>query len=392
MESSLSTVIIIDALDECKDEEPVSAILSVLGKLVSKIPRVKFFLTGRPEPRVQEGFHLPLLVEATEVFILHKVEPRLVNNHIQLFLKQNLLEIARRRGLCGWPRKEQLDLLCERAAGLFVYAVATVKFVGHRNSNPKKQLEYLLQSPENSAHEGKTEFRADTTLDSLYTSILYETFGYDDPAGDPKIHSVLGAMILAENPLSPSDIATLLGFDTEDVLPLLLSASSLLILQEGVDIPVRPFHKSFPDFVTSPTQCLNKRFHVSPPNHHLELVMGCFELMNQTLEENICKLPDAVKNSEVDDLHQRIEQYITPALQYACKSWDKHLPNVDTAHVQAITFILHQFLEEKFLFWLEVLSVLGAVRHAVDGLKVAAKWLKVCWVHIIHRFPEFIDI
>ena len=55
-ESDISTVIVIDALDECKDDEPASAILSVLGQFVSQIPRIKFFLTGRPEPRIQEGF------------------------------------------------------------------------------------------------------------------------------------------------------------------------------------------------------------------------------------------------------------------------------------------------------------------------------------------------
>jgi len=31
-----------------------------------------------------------------------------------------------------------------------------------------------------------------------------------------------------------------------------------------------------------------------------------------------------------------------------------------------------------FLFWLEVLSVLGTIRNAVDALEVAAKWLEVC--------------
>jgi hypothetical protein len=48
-ESDISTVIVIDALDECKDEEPASTILSILGRFVSKLPGVKFFLTGRPE-------------------------------------------------------------------------------------------------------------------------------------------------------------------------------------------------------------------------------------------------------------------------------------------------------------------------------------------------------
>ena len=45
-ESKLSTVIVIDALDECKDDEPASAILSVLGQLVAEIPETKFFVIG----------------------------------------------------------------------------------------------------------------------------------------------------------------------------------------------------------------------------------------------------------------------------------------------------------------------------------------------------------
>jgi len=40
--SGVSTVIIIDALDECGDEDPQSAILSVMGRLVEGIPKVKF--------------------------------------------------------------------------------------------------------------------------------------------------------------------------------------------------------------------------------------------------------------------------------------------------------------------------------------------------------------
>ena len=51
--SRISTVIIIDALDECKDEQPASAMLSVLERFVTEIPNVKFFVTGRPEPRIQ---------------------------------------------------------------------------------------------------------------------------------------------------------------------------------------------------------------------------------------------------------------------------------------------------------------------------------------------------
>jgi hypothetical protein len=115
-ESAISTVIVIDALDECRDEETSSAILSVLGRLISEVPMIKFFLTGRPEPRIQTGFRLPLLKKVTDVFVLHGVEPALVTSDIRLFLKHSFLEMVDFRGnLDGWPTDEQIEGLCERA-------------------------------------------------------------------------------------------------------------------------------------------------------------------------------------------------------------------------------------------------------------------------------------
>ena len=379
VKSGISTTIVIDALDECKNDDPTSVILSVLGQFVSRIPKVKFFVTGRPEPRILEGFRLPLLAKATDVFVLHGVKPSQVKNDIRLFFQHQFLELrGRRRGLDGWPTEEQLEILCERAGGLFVYAMATVKFVDKQASNPRKRLDLLLKSPEDTGREGKTKFKPNTTLDSLYMSILQEGFGDDDSEDDPMIRSIIGAVTLAMNPLSPSTIATLLGFDTEDVLPCLSSIHSLLILQEDINHPVQPFHKSFPDFIIDPARCTDQRFVVSPPHHHLELLVSCLELMNQTLERNMCKIPDAVTNFEVDDLKERAEKYVNNSLQYACRFWHKHLVDVGKGHGSKVTSILHQFLEKKFLFWLEVLSVLDAVREGIDALDAAMKWLEVC--------------
>ena len=390
-ESAVSTVIVIDALDECKDEEPASAILSVLGQFVTEIPKVKFFLTGRPERRIREGFRLPLLAKATDVFVLHSVEPNLVKNDIRRFLSHSLMEIATRQsGLEDWPTEEQLDLLCKRAAGLFVYAVATVKFIDHRNNGPEEQLDRLLQSSESSAHEGKAELKENATLDSLYMSILQVAFGRDNPEDDSRIRSILGAVTLAVNPLSPFAIATLLGLSAESVFRRLSSVHSLLLLQDS-NQPVRSFHKSFPDFIIDPTRCTNKRFHVSPSSHHMELLVGCLELMNRTLEKNMCNLPDAVTNSEVGDLRERSEQYIDSTLWYACKSWHRHLVDEHTVRTPKVISALHRFLEKKFLSWLEVLSVLGATREAVDALEIAAKWLEVCRVYTLDLSPEFIQ-
>ena len=184
-ESSISTVIIIDALDECEDEEPASAILDVIGQLVSEIPNVKFFLTGRPEPRISEGFRLPLLAETTDVFVLHDIKLDQVNSDIRLFFGSSFLEIARHRsGLDNWPTGDQLEHLCKQAAGLFVYAAATVKFVSDNTTDPRSQLDLLLESQKVGACEGKP-------LDKLYTSILWGAFGDKGLKDDAKIRSVL---------------------------------------------------------------------------------------------------------------------------------------------------------------------------------------------------------
>ena len=386
VKSAISTVIVIDALDECEDDEPASAILSVLGQFVNTIPEVKFFVTGRPEPRIRKSFRLPLLAKATDVFVLHEVEPGQVNNDIRLFYKHTCSEIkSRELGLENWPSEEQLDLLCERAAGLFVYAMATVRFIDQKNRNPVKQLDRLIQSQETGS-EGKIKLRANMTLDSLYMSILHEAFGDNDPEEDLKVRSVLGAIVLAANPLSPPTIATILGFDPGDVSPLLSSVHSFLILPMDINQPIQSFHKSFPDFIVNPARCADPRFCVHPPDQHGDLLIGCLKLMNQKLERNMCKLPDGVINTEVQDLKQRIEQHIDKALEYACRSWYKHLHDITSTQKLKITPVLHQFLEEKFLFWLEVLSVLGATREAVDALEAAEKWLNVCCLLVFYWF------
>ena len=389
--SGISTVIVIDALDECRDREPSSAILSVLREFATKIRdlKVKILVTGRPEPHIRDGFRLLLLADATDVFVLHGVEQSQVNSDVRLFFRNNLLELkGRRHILDDWPTEGQLDLLCERSAGLFVHAMATIKFIDQRSINPKKRLDRLLLSLE-SGLEGRTEFRENMTLDSLYASILQDAFGADDPGDRPDVRTVLGAVVLAINPLSPSSIAALLGFDAEDVSNLLSSVHSLLLLHEDVDQPVRPFHKSFPDFIVDPERCTNLRFQVCPSDQHSKLLVSCLELMNRKLERNMCQLPDGVINSEVDNLKERAEQHIDKALEYACRSWHKHL--VDRMPAQAVE-ILHRFLTEKFLFWLEVLSVVGAVREAVDALVATAKWLDVCSISPLVHFQILIGL
>ena len=384
--ADVSTIIVIDALDECKDDEPSSAILSVLGRFVDQIPNVKFFITGRPESRIKSGFRLPLLVESTNVFVLHDVCPSLVNDDIRLFLRHELSELARRRQVKGWPSDEQIDILCDRAAGLFAYTVATVKFLDAKNRLPKQRLDVILNLPKCTASEDKTHFNSKTTFDSLYTSILKMAFEEEDPEVDLKVRSTVGTVVLVVNPLPPSGIAELISLDLDEVRLFLESLQSLLTLGEDPSQPVKPFHKSFPDFITDPSRCTDARFCISPKDLHLELTLNCLRIMNDGLEQNLLSLPDYTLNSEVKDLEMRINDRISDGLQYACRSWHNHLTRTGGNSIEVISY-LRVFLEEKFLAWLEVVSVLGAVRGTVSALEQLIFWLQeVC----LRLFTEFL--
>ena len=379
-ETGISTVIVIDALDECKDDEPSSAILSVLGRLVEQIPEVKFFITGRPEPRINTGFRLPLLVDSTDIFVLHDVHPSLVDNDIRILLKHDLSELARRHRIEGWPSDEHIDLLCRRAAGLFIYAVATVKFLGSSIHLPERRLDIITNLPESTVHEGSTRLKNRMTLDSLYTSVLETALNDDDSEVNLKFRSIIGAVVFLVNPLPPNGIAELIGLDPREVMLLLASVQSLLSLNEDPRQPVKPFHKSFPDFITNPSRCADARFCISPGHLHSEILTNCLRVMNDGLEQDLLSLPEYALNSEVKDLQARIDDRVSIALQYACRSWHSHLVEAVGGFADIFSH-LRIFLEGKFLAWLEVLSVLGDVGGAAVAMERLMSWLQeVCSV------------
>ena len=101
------------------------------------------------------GFRGPLLKESTNIFILHEVEPHIVDDDIHRFFKHELSKLPRRPQ--GWPTDVHLSSLCQRAAGFFVYAVATLNFLKHKFKRPSDQLNIIMKSPESTIHEGQTK-------------------------------------------------------------------------------------------------------------------------------------------------------------------------------------------------------------------------------------------
>jgi hypothetical protein len=375
--TQIQTLIIIDALDECRDEEPASALLSVLSRYLHQIPFVKFFITGRPEPRIRSGFRLESLQPHTDVLRLHEVKRSSVDGDIRLFFQVQLTNIAKSRSDFnlpeGWPSSVDLDTLFAKAAGLFIYASTVVRFVASKDHHPVERLADIVKLQQSTVEEGRSG------LDQLYTEVLQHAF-FDIPAKDGKFYSrfktVVGAVVLVFNPLSIPVISALLG--TSDISTSLRSLHSLLIVPTNPldSIPLHVLHKSFPDFLTDPQRCVDNRFFIDPSVHHRTVTLSCLRLMKERLKKNICQLDDHIYLSEVEDLLAQKTAYIGDALEYACCFWASHLAkavsnNPDNGEVFAA---VDKFFSTCFLFWIEVLSLTGNLNTGVYALNYIDQW------------------
>jgi hypothetical protein len=175
-ESGIRTIFVIDALDECKDEETTSIILGFLNKNLHYLPNIKFFITSRPETHIREGFRLTELKGATTTMILHEVASLSVDRDIMIFLETHLTSTAVLANRSDshlpqeWPTKDQLTALVRKSGGLFIFASTMINLILDKNGKPERTLELILNKPDDFDQEGVS------LLDDLYRDILGRAF------------------------------------------------------------------------------------------------------------------------------------------------------------------------------------------------------------------------
>lgn len=375
--AQISTIIVIDALDECNDDEPASVILSLLGRYIDAIPLVKFFITGRPESRIRSGFRLPLLKPHTEVFLLHGVERTSVDHDIKLYLRTRLAEIVQNRsGLDlteGWPSSEEIDILVQKSGGLFIFASITCEFIASEHGDPQDLLQTVVSIPDGTSYEGSWG------VDALYGRILEDNYAsvHRKLGILERMQAILGAIVLGFNPLSRTTIATLLGIKLADVWTSLRPLHSLLLIPDAPTEFIRVFHKSFPDFITDSERCTLPMFCIQPSVHHTQLAIRCLQLMKTNLKKNICNLPRYVMNKDVKDLLIRRKECIGDALEYACRFWAQHLclASIAEGELGTVTSLLEELMQKHLLSWLEVSSICNELPAAAASLHDIQHWL-----------------
>jgi NACHT domain len=378
----LSFTLVIDALDECKDKEPVSQFLSALALHINKTSNIKIFITGRPEDYIRAGFEIPSLRAKT--LPLHDVETSVVDADIKSYVRTRLMEIAKRKRriiVGSWPSDKEITAVTKKSSGYFIVASVIVEFIDDPYEVPQDRLKMILAMTDSGTYAGKS------VIDVRYGQILEYSFR-DAPGDDSgpfkRFRLVMASILLAFNPLSCADLARILGMSSERILAILHRLHSVVIVPDSDTEPIRICHKSFADFLTDRQRCSDTRLHVNAPSRHLELAVRCLRVIKETLNRNMCKLPRYAMNKDIQDLPARREKYIGTPLMYACEFWISHLlsssrPGHDTR--TEIVELVNHFFEAHVLSWLEVLSIGGKLRVAVYSLHNMRRWLADVSVH-----------
>ncbi|KAG8882859.1 hypothetical protein FRB98_003410 [Tulasnella sp. 332] len=139
-------------------------------------------------------------------------------------------------------------------------------------------------------------------------------------------------------------------------------------------------HQSFVDFPITKHPCHDHLLLIIPGQQE-QMVTECLQRMCG-LKQNICHLSDpSLLNSEGDDMTERIRNYISPALQYACLYWGNHLSETMILKKERAELysLLEEFVKHKMLNWVEVMGLLGKIKEAASLVRSVEIWVTVCW-------------
>ncbi|PTB66799.1 hypothetical protein BBK36DRAFT_1198452 [Trichoderma citrinoviride] len=373
---SSDLLIVIDALDECGLEASMRTLINILSKAQqTKNPRLKFFLTSRPELPIRLGFED--ISGQYDNMLLAVVSTPTIEHDIELFMRHQLDTIKQdynksvtqhRKISDDWPGADVIQKLVASAIPLFIVAATICRFLNDRRlGGPPHQLNRLLEY-----RDAKL-----SGLDMTYRPVLDRlTAGLSLSSKQEvmnKFRYLIGSIITLAKPLSIRSLAQILSVSTDVIEDQLDMLHSVLGVPSDLDAPVRLLHLSFRDFLVDPEKQLDLDtypFWINEKEAHSTLFLQCIRSLsrNQVLKEDICSLRSpGVLRSDISQ--ETIDACLPNAVKYACTYWVYHLAMSNRSicdHDET-----HKFLSIYLLNWLEALALMGQSAesvHMVDAL------------------------
>jgi hypothetical protein len=343
------TVIIVDGLDECEDKEKIADFIDIVARtLRDDRLAIRFLFTSRVDDHIQKKFLTSPAMDTTYHLNLANFN---ADHDIRTFFRSRFSTIYQenRRLMSNvshpWPSDSALTELVVKSSGSFIFAFTLVNFVKDGSDLPHRKLEAALQG-----HTG---------LDPLYAQVLRTT-----PRSAHFVRTFETIMTVREG-LSVADVAYLLQIDTGDVIHALLGVQSILIVPEDDVSPIRPFHTSLRDFLT--TRARSHDLFINPSVRHLSIASDCLAVMVVHNGYNILE-------------HKQ--------LAWACRMWSRYFLYAIREQGSDDSFFSRQdfndfmeklidFASQSFDFWVDSIIVERAITLTSQTLNSVASGLDV---------------
>ncbi|CCO34530.1 Vegetative incompatibility protein HET-E-1 [Rhizoctonia solani AG-1 IB] len=384
VESSLPLdfIVVIDALDECDNEDSVSQILDLLLSNTHITP-IRFLMSSRPEKEIARKMAGRLDGHDDARLVLHDLDSSMVKADIETYMRDELKDIPMTDG--------QWSVIIERCGVLFIYASTTCRYI-------KQTCEFIpLDEVIGVITSSKPTDKDKNIIDELYMTVLDAAFvksGLDSTIKE-RMKNVLETVVCAVEPMTVDAMARLLGLETGNQIErLLMPLRSVLNVAKKTGL-VSTLHASFPDFMLSSDR--SGSYHCHYRTRHLKMTKACLNSIDVNKSKfNICGLASSYDmDSDVEGLQKRVNESISPALVYACRYWSKHL-NLAESPSQLMD-IIHNFFSSRLLLWMEVINLTKHARLATSIIQDAERW---CTEHkapgdliaLAHDASQFVSV
>ena len=357
--SLLSTVrlmIIIDALDECDDHAGAQTLLKLFKEAeTTQQIQLRILVTSRGEKYIEQA----LEVSQNSHISIDLEKSR---DDVNLYLKYELTRISNTRNFQDWPKSDDVRRLENKAEGLFIYAAAACRFLDD-DYGEDRMVDVLEDETEGQAPQSK--------LDEIYSKVLTLSIKHRTRKERSNIHAlfrnVVGSIIMLYEPFTVATLSSLLGLDKRDVTRLLSAFHGVIIVPAREEEPIRIIHLSFREYLIDRKRCSDE-FWIDETTIHSDVFERCLNVMD-SLHQDMCdlRLPGSLATEIAKDT---IDQRISRSLYYSCIYFVDHLGSLDCIQRTAVGLSdhgkVHQFLLDKFLFWLETMSLVGAIDQSFN--------------------------
>jgi hypothetical protein len=341
--------LVVDALDECTNE--LSKLLELVVKTSASSSRVKWLLASRNELHIEQKLRQVGREKILSLEIRENAEH--VSNAVNAFIDMRLstIDSLQDEGLRNQVRK----VISGKADGTFLWVALVIQELEKPESwDP---LELVEEVP--------------SGLDQLYDRMM-EKIGRLHKRYSQTCRDLLTKVLHAYRPLSLAELGGLSavpiqhGAIEEVMRKLVVMCGSFLTIR---DEQVYLVHQSAKDYLRD-----TPRKAVLPPRYetHSHMFFRSVQLMHDTLRRDMYGLKHPGFS---------IEEVVTPlndplaAVKYSCVFWVDHLHDslvdeeVTREQEPKVEQVVYRFLQQKYLYWLEALSLCKSIPAGAASLR-----------------------